>query len=175
MNDPVPKLKKKLPKIPFGKIKTYISSTQGLITTTVVVISAFILLTIIQSCTPKKGTILYGICGGFLEQQILFPETIKHTRVEQYRKAVRIYYNHIDGFGEYQLEMIECSFIQDPEKGVQLEMVFIDSIKEVTEKTRAPGKGRLYKVQQDYIDKFNNSLSPAAILTNNPNLNLPTR
>lgn len=169
------KFKIKSPKIPFAKIKSYLSTTQGLITTTVVIMGVVLLLTIIQSCTPKKGTILYGLCGAFLEQQILFPETIKHTRVEQYRKAVRIYYTHIDGFGEYQLEMIECSFIQDPAKGVQLESVFIDSIKESTEKSRTPGKGRLYKVKQDYIDKFNNSLSPAAILKNNPNLILPNQ
>jgi len=62
------------------------------------------------SCSPKKGTILYGICSAFLEQMITYPHTIQHTAVEQYPAAVRIYYTQTDAFGQYGLEMIECGF-----------------------------------------------------------------
>lgn len=137
------------------------------------VITIFILFAIIQSCTPRKGTLLYGICKSFLELQIPYPETIYYARVEQYRKALRIYYNHLDSFGQYQREMIECSFYQDDVKGIQVESIYIDSIKPITKKERAVGKGRLYQVEKEYIDLFNNSLSPAAIMSQDPDLILP--
>lgn len=137
------------------------------------IIGIFILFAIIQSCTPRKGTLLYGICRSFLELNIPYPNTIYHVRVEQYRKALRIYYNHLDSFGQYQREMIECAFLQDPVKGIQVETIFIDSVKPITEKERAVGKGRLYRVEQKYIDLFNNSLSPSAIMSQDPDLVLP--
>lgn len=133
----------------------------------------FIFFVLVQSCTPRKGTLLYGICKSFLEQQIPYPHTIYYARVEQYRKALRIYYNHLDSFGQYQREMIECSFFQDPVKGVQVEAIYIDAIKPITKKERAPGKGRLYQVEKKYIDLFNNSLSPSAIMSQEPDLTLP--
>lgn len=155
------------------KIFKRLNTTSGIISIAVTVLLLGLIFFIVQSCTPKKGTILYGICGSFLEQQLTFPETISHTWVEQYRKAVRIYYSHLDAFGEYQVEMIECAFVQDPQKGVQLESVFFNYVKEITSAERVPGKGRLYKVEQKHIDLFNRSMSPAAILKNNPNLELP--
>lgn len=135
----------------------------------------FIIFFFVQSCAPRKGTLLYGLCGSFLELNLQYPHTIKHVRVEQYRKAIRIYYNHVDSFGEYQREFIECSFVQDPEKGIQLETVFIDHIKPITNKERAIGKGRLYEVEKKYIDMFNRSRSPAAIMSQDPDLTLPSR
>ncbi len=137
------------------------------------IVFVFIMFAVIQSCTPRKGTLLYGICRSFLELHIPYPHTIYHARVEQYRKALRIYYNHLDSFGQYQREMIECSFSQDPVKGIQVESIFIDSIKPITQKERAPGKGRLYKVEQEYIDLFNNSLSSSAIMSQDHDLVLP--
>jgi hypothetical protein len=133
----------------------------------------FLLFMIVQSCTPRKGTLLYGICRSFLELHIPYPDTIYHARVEQYRKALRIYYNHLDSYGQYQREMIECSFVQDPVKGLQVEAIYIDSIKPITQKERAPGKGRLYQVEQEYIDRFNVSMSPSAIMSQDPDLELP--
>lgn len=166
--DKLPALKKIWP-----LIKKNFTGTQGIVLGTVIFSFLFLTVIIVQSCTPRKGTILYGMCGSFLEQQVIFPETIQHSTVEQYRKAVRIYFTHIDGFGEYQLEFIECSFFQDPAQGVQMESVYFDSVKDVTQKERAPGKGRLYKVEQKYIDLFNRSQSPKAIVYSNPNLELP--
>ena len=157
-------------KIPWKK---KLFGTQGLIGGVVVFIVFFVIVMIVQSCTPAKGTILYGLCGAFLEQQVPFPHTLKHTSVEQYPKAIRIYFTHIDGFGEYQFEMTECTFRQDPQSGVQLERVFFNYVKDVTKKERMRGKGRLYDTRQEVIDLFNMSQSPLSILSNNPDLTLP--
>lgn len=114
-----------------------------------------IILLSVFACQPRKGSILYGICSAYLEQQIPYPETIRHGRVEQYPKAVRIYYTHIDAFGQYQLEMIECSFIQDPVKGAQIEKILHNRD----------------EVDQEKIRKFNISLS--AVMAGEPDLTLP--
>jgi len=151
----------------FQKIKENIFSTKTLIKAISVFVLLFIVMIIYQSCAPKKGNILYGICSAFLEMQLPFPETIKLKEIEFYRKGLRMHYTHLDGFGEYLLESIECSFEQDPQKGVQLESVFFNYVKESTHKERIQGKGRLYAVKQEEIDLFNNSLSPAAVLLDN--------
>lgn len=132
----------------------------------------FVLL-IVKACEPAKGTILYGICGAFLEQQIPFPETIEHTYVEQYGWGVRIYYNHIDAFGQHLNEFLECSFDQQPESDLYLKAVIFSTIKEVTEKTPIKNKGRLYAVEQKYIDKFNKSNSIQIIMNQDIDLTLP--
>ena len=168
LKDRLQKLKENWP-----TIKKKALGTEGIVIGVTIFAFLFLTVIIVQSCTPRKGTIVYGICSAFLEQQIPFPETIKHTTVEQYRKAVRIYFTHIDGFGEYQLESIECTFVQHPQKGVQLELVFFDHVQRSTEKVRADGKGRRYLVKQQYIDAFNKSLSPAAIVSQEPDLSLP--
>lgn len=154
-------------------IKKKATSTEGIRYGVGGFILLFIIFSLFQSCAPRKGTLLYGICGAFLELHIPYPSSLYHARVEQYRKALRIYYNHTDSFGQYQREMIECAFIQDPEKGVQLETVFIDHIKPITKKERTVGKGRLYQVEQKYIDLFNLARSPAAIMSQDPDLSLP--
>ncbi len=144
--------------------------------TLVISIAAFAVLSIlllsVQSMTPRKGNILYGMCSKFLELQIKFPETIEEKEIELYRKGVRISYTHLDGFGEYRLETIECAFIQDPDNGVQIEDVFFNYVKPATYNERIVGKGRLYKVKKEEIEMFNRSKSPAAIL-NEIDLSIP--
>ncbi len=151
-------------KLDFKAIKKKYFTTK----TMVISIAAFAVISIIligvQSMTPRKGNILYGMCSKFLELQIKFPETIQEKEIELYRKAVRISYTYLDGFGEYRLETIECAFLQDPDNGVQLEDVFFNYVKPVTYNERLVGKGRLYRVKKEQIDMFNRSRSPAAIL-----------
>ncbi len=154
-------------------LKKKLTSPKGIIGGTVTLFLIFGLILIVQSCTPKKGNLLYGICAGFLEQQIPFPKTLKHTSVEQYPKALRIYFTHIDAFGQYQFEMTECTFVQHPQNGVQLDRVFFNQIKDVTEKERVDGKGRLYEVKREVLELFNRSKSSKSIMSQNPNLNLP--
>lgn len=157
----------------YPEIKKRATGTEGIVYGAVLFSSVFVILIIVQSCTPRTGNILYGMCSQFLQLQLQFPETIKQKDIELYPRAARIYYTHIDGFGEYQLESIECAFYQDEVKGVQLESVFFSNVKEVTSKVRAQGKGRIYPVEKEYIDKFNESRSPAAIMGAEPDLTIP--
>lgn len=157
----------------FPEIKKKAFGTEGIIIGITIVVLLFLTVIIVQSCTPRRGGIIYGMCREFLQLQLPFPDTIKHTEIEIYRKAVRIYFTHTDGFGEYQLEMTECSFMQDPQQGVQLESVFFDYVKDVTQKERAPGRGKLYAVEQKHIDLFNKSRSPEAMLSGNPDFIIP--
>lgn len=155
------------------EIKERATGTEGIIYGAMIVVVLFIITIIVQSCAPQRGNILYAMCSDFLKLHIPYPTTIKETRVDFYRKAVRIYYTHIDAFGEYQLETVECSFFQDENLGVQLESVFYDSVKEVTNKVRTPGKGKVYEVTRKNIDLFNKSRSPAAMLSLEPDLIIP--
>ena len=154
-------------------LKTKMLSTKGIIYGSVAVVCILVIFAVVQSWGPRQGTILFGMCRAFIEINVPFPQTIRHRYVEQYRKGVRIYYTHTDAFGQKIQENIECAFYQDPTHGVQLELVYFSNIKPITVKTPALGKGKLYQVKQEYIDLFNASKSPAAILHNDPDLSLP--
>jgi hypothetical protein len=161
-------LKNKLSDIDVKALKSFATSTKGIIVIACTLIFLFGVYSIIQSLAPKRAPLLYAVCSGFLEQQVTFPKTLKHTAVEQYSKALRIYYTHIDAFGQYQFEMTECTFKQDPQKGFMLDRVFFNQVKEVTEKDRLAGKGRLYEVKKEFIDLFNTSKSASSIMSQNP-------
>jgi len=107
------------------------------------------------SCGPRKGTILYGICKTYLEQDIAYPETIRPVRVEQFPSATRIYYTSIDPFGQYKLEYIECVYKFDAQNNLSVDKVLVNRREE----------------DQDKIDSFNKSL--AAIVAGKPDLTLP--
>jgi len=132
-------------------LKEKLGSTKTIVQGTIGVVVILIILMIFQSCAPRKANILYGMCRSFLELQVPFPETIEQKEIELYRTAVRMNYTHLDGFGEYRLEMIECSFEQHPQNGVQLNTVFFNYVKPSTSKERTAGKGRLYAVEQEHI------------------------
>lgn len=153
--------------------KARVLGTEGIIYVSVIFALAFIVVITVQSCTPRKGDLLYAMCNEFLKLQVPFPDTLQKTEVEFFSSARRIYYTHVDGYGAFQMETLECKFYQDPEKGVQLDRAFFNYIKESTEKTRVPGKGRLYEVKKEVVDLFNASRSPAAIMSAEPDLVIP--
>ena len=120
----------------------------------------FLLLIIVVamfSCGPAQGTILYGICKTYLEQNVAYPETIRPANVEQYPMATRIYYTSIDPFGQYKMEQIECVYKVDAANNLQVEKILLNRREE----------------EQAKIDKFNISLS--AIVEGKPDLTLPPR
>jgi hypothetical protein len=114
-----------------------------------------IVLISVFSCGPREGTILYGICKTYLEQNIPYPETIKPTNVEQYPSASRIYYTSIAPFGQFRLDQIECVYKTDAENTLQVDKVLFNRREEDPEK----------------VKKFNVSL--AAIVAGKPDLTLP--
>lgn len=116
-----------------------------------------IILFSVFSCGPRKGNMLYGICKTYLEQNIPYPETIRHTNVEQYPSATRIYFTSIDPFGQYKLEYLECVYKFDAQNNVSVDKILLNRREEPQEK----------------IDLFNKSLS--AIVAGKPDLTLPNR
>ncbi|MAZ76829.1 MAG: hypothetical protein CMH31_05955 [Micavibrio sp.] len=130
---------------------------------------------IVQVIMPKKGNMIYGFCGVFLEQQMTFPDTLEHTYVEMYRSAVRIYYKNIDAYGQQNFSYIECSFVQDPQQGVQLDnVIFKSPVKDITEKFYDEERKRsFYRVKPEKIKLFNRSKSSAVIMSQDPDLTLP--
>ncbi|MEM9469344.1 MAG: hypothetical protein AAF988_04210 [Pseudomonadota bacterium] len=164
------------------KLKTYIkqfidfaNTTNGLITLVVGFVVVVVAVFMIQSLFPKKGNIIYGLCSTFLEEQMTFPDTIEHTYVEMYRRAVRIYYQNIDAYGQHNFSYLECSFTQHPQFGVQLdEVVFKSPVKDITEKYyNAERKRSFYRVKREKISLFNRSGAARAIMAQDPNLVLP--
>lgn len=79
-----------------------------------------LLVLMVYSCQPKQGSMAFGICSIFLELNTPYPETLDYTALEGSRTAVRIYFTNIDPFGEYKLEMIECTFGKDEKMGMKL-------------------------------------------------------
>ncbi len=114
-----------------------------------------ILLISIYGCQPKKGSMAYGICSTFLELNTPYPQTLKYTALEGSRTAVRIYFTNIDPFGEYKLEMLECTFGPDEKMGMKLTQVT---------RNRRP-------VDAAIVQKFNQTLP--TIMASDPYLVMP--
>lgn len=114
-----------------------------------------LIVVIMFSCGPRKGTILYGICKTYLEQIMPYPETIVPTNVEQYSSGTRIYFTSIDPFGQFKLEYIECVFKTDAENNLYVDKVLFNRREE------DPAR----------VKSFNASLR--AIVESKPDLTLP--
>ena len=120
-----------------------------------IVFLIILILSLTMCGKPQQGTILYGICSTFLEQNVPYPEQIERTSVQQYPRGVRIYYAQIDPFGQHRAEMIECAFMKNEQGQIVLETVLHN---------RA-------EVDQEIIDKFNPTIP--IIAASDPNLDLP--
>ncbi len=79
-----------------------------------------IVMMMVYSCQPQKGSMAYGICSTLLEMQTQYPNTIRHINLEGSKTAVRIYFTSIDAFGEFKLEMFECKFGPDEKMGMRI-------------------------------------------------------
>lgn len=104
---------------------------------------------------PFKGGMTYGICKTFLELNLPFPSTMGIARVEDFGMSVRIWYTHIDAFGEYRMEPIQCFFRQDPERGPVIDKITI----------------RRREIEKSIVETFNSVLP--AIAANPPDLTIP--
>jgi hypothetical protein len=118
-------------------------------------VAAIIALLTIFSMQPKVGPMSYGICSTFLEMQTPYPNTLNYSGIEGSRTALRIYYTSIDPFGEYKLEMIECTFGPDEAGGMKLTQVT---------RNRRP-------VDPAIVEKFNKTLP--IIMASDPYLVIP--
>ena len=150
-------------------VKDWLLTKAGKITAGTTIGLLLFTLLIVKACEPAKTTILYPICSAFAEKNVPFPETIQHSLVEEYSSlSVRIYYAHIDGFGQYLTEFLECSFGQDEQRGLFLNAAIYNTVNGVTKKVPLKNKGRLYQVEQQYVDLFNQSQIPMIIREMDP-------
>ncbi len=101
--------------------------------------SILLIMLIIYGCQPIKASMAFGICSTFLELNTPYPQTLQYSELEGSQTAVRIYFTHIDPFGVYRQEMIECTFAADQTMGMRLTEV----------------KRNRRQVDQDVVRKFN--------------------
>lgn len=78
-------------------------------------IGLLVVLYIIGSITggARYGSIQYGICRGFLERYVPFPQSIKILKVAEGPEIARILYSHTNTFGQFRLQEMECQFKPD--------------------------------------------------------------
>lgn len=105
---------------------------------------------------PIKGTPEFGICRTIAEMQVKYPQTLKVTTTDEFDQSLRIFYTHIEPFGNERSEMIECVIRRDPVNGYRIERLFINRKPLGDEKT---------------IEAYN--MAVPAILAGKPNLILP--
>lgn len=116
----------------------------------------FIIFIIWAATQPRYGTMYFGVCKVFIEQQLFFPDSM---RVRDLRPIIggsdvsfRMWVTYIGESGRYHYRSFECTF-----KGRDLEL------RRVTQELRP--------YDEELIEQFN--LSLPAILAHPPNLELP--
>jgi len=106
---------------------------------------------------PFKGGMPFGICRVFLEQNVQFPDTLRLSQVQRINDFVRIWYVQIDGFGEYRMDNIRCTYEADEQYGIRVKKVSINR----------------RDVEPEKIEKFNRSLP--VIFAHPPDLTYPRK
>lgn len=120
-------------------------------------IFALIGLVIWWGMQPITGTMYYGVCKVFAEQQLAYPHTMGVSSSDQYANKVRIFYTSFDPFGEYKIDRVECTFAENPQGGISY---FLKS-----------ARVNKVSIDKEVIRRFNGSVP--AILANPPDLILP--
>ena len=115
-----------------------------------------VVVLIINAVMSKpKGTELFGVCKTFIELQVKYPRTLDITEVEQFARAVRIYYSYIDPYGNHKSDFIECAFERVPGKGVQLQTILLNRT----------------EIDEEVIADFNETIT--AVRAGDPDLTVP--
>lgn len=110
---------------------------------------------------PYQGSMAYGMCKVFLEQNVTYPTTLQINQVEELNNWVRLWHTQIDGFGAYRMEPIQCYFRPDPVTKSALDKVYLGD----------PARKR--EVDPKKVEEFNQSIP--YLLDNPPDLTLPAR
>lgn len=104
---------------------------------------------------PLQGTIYFGICKTFLELRLQYPSTIKYRSVDDFGNSVRIGFVHIDGFGEFRFENIQCYFELDETGQIRMSQAKINR----------------RDIAEEHVTAFNPAIP--GLVANPPNLSLP--
>ncbi len=82
---------------------------------------------------PFKASAEYGICRTLLELQVPYPHTIYVSELKFQRSGgMKLWYSHIDAFGEYRLESFICKLQTNPKTGsieiaeIKMHKVYLD-------------------------------------------------
>lgn len=113
------------------------------------------LLLIVAACAPKKGSMKYGICLVYTELMIDFSHTLQINYVEEYSNRARIGFSHIDNFGQYSNDMIDCHYGNSPDGNTILTKIEFNR----------------EEIDEEKVKLFNNAIP--AIIEYNPDLTLP--
>ena len=106
---------------------------------------------------PYQGPLTFGVCKVFLEQNVQYPQTLRLSQVEEINDFIRIWYAQTDGFGEYRMDNIRCTFEADDQIGFRLKKVSFNR----------------RDVDPDKVDAFNRSLP--VVFAYPPDLTYPRR
>ena len=67
---------------------------------------------------PFKASAKYGICRSLLELYVPYPHTIYVSEIKPLRDgSLKLWYTHIDAFGEYRMEEFQCKISNNSETG----------------------------------------------------------
>jgi len=109
---------------------------------------------------PGQGSIYYGACKTFLELQVQFPDYLRLANVIEKQEKdfliVGIWHSRVDGFGQNNMERMDCYFAQNEDKRIILSKALIND--------RRP-------VAQEEIDRFSAVLP--TVLSMEMNLDYP--
>ncbi len=139
---------------------------------------------------PPKGNSLYGLCRGYIELQLQFPQTLKIIEFKQsipkgenpnspQRILYDITFSSIDGFGSRGLHTVTCGFkfnkdlANTPWQGIFLEEVLYDRSKDHgwADIYYPPNDPRAVNDTNKRLEKFFNAIP--SLLINPPDLTLP--
>lgn len=80
---------------------------------------AFITLFVKWLLKPFQESAEYGICRSFLELHVPYPHTIYVSEIKPIRDGgLKIWYTHIDAFGEYRIEDYQCKISPNKDTGM---------------------------------------------------------
>jgi hypothetical protein len=115
----------------------------------------FLSLIVWWGLQPLKGKIEYGVCRTYAEMNIQYPDTMQISEVKEFDRATRVYYTHIDAFGQSRKELIECAFRRDVNGNLYAEKIEINRLPE----------------PDDKVEKFNATIN--TIIAFEPDLIIP--
>ncbi len=100
------------------------------------IVIAFISYIVWWGTRSYKATEEYGICRSLLELFIPYPHTIYVSEIKPLRDgSLKLWYTHIDAFGEYRMEEFICGLERDAKTGalklssIKVNKVYIDKLK----------------------------------------------
>lgn len=115
---------------------------------------------------PYQGHQTFAICKTFLELNVQYPTTIRLSEAFTRGNKVRIWFSHLDGFGQYKIQQIQCIYGPDEKLPYKLESVAISSVT-ITSENRDR-----WEIDAEKIKLFNKAVMPF-LITYDLDLTLP--